>query len=276
MAVADRVFPASTAPADHECPHHSSARLPKAFITACDNWDPSLMIVRCFARERDAAGAGGRHPGRKAEQLGAPLLCWRDLFIVLHGGGRTSDWKRKKWCSWTEIFVMEFSRDTRECATVLDDTRLDTFSARPLVCISGPSVISTQLPPIAEEAGHEERSESCVARPTPETGPVAAGDFATTFAKFQRQGKWVLQSRTVVEDVLYQPAQEPQHPDVLLNIHNWIVNIDCPRIKALFDPADWDEICAAVKPLPEAPEAVVRELAERLLAVRTVAASSSD
>jgi hypothetical protein len=119
-----------------------------------------------------------------------------------------------------------------------------------------------RVTPIAEERHGEDQPPYTPDR-TPETGPILAGDIAKVFAKFRREDKWVLQSGTVVEDVLYEAADKNDHPDFLLYIHNWIINLECARTKSLFEPADWDEICAAVKPLPQAPESVVRDLMQR-------------
>jgi hypothetical protein len=87
------------------------------------------------------------------------------------------------------------------------------------------------------------------------------------FSKFRKDDKWVLESGTVVEDLLYEAVAKTDQPELLLSIHNWIVNVDCTLTKALFKPADWIEICAAVKPLPQAPESVIRDLAQRFFAV---------
>jgi hypothetical protein len=78
------VFPAST----DDCAAHARAQfLQHCTTTGDDDCDTDMVAIRGSAPQDDDSGPGGAPRGRKATQRGAWWIFWRDLFIVVGGGG---------------------------------------------------------------------------------------------------------------------------------------------------------------------------------------------
>lgn len=91
----------------------------------------------------------------------------------------------------------------------------------------------------------------------PPHAPGLPHRFTTSHASLDTSQKWRLPSGKNCEDILYAHFCNEQTECAA---HSWVVDLQDPDVRGLFDDADWDVICGSMPAWPRAEREVVDAL----------------